>query len=80
MGLNIKSEETHRLAARLAKLTGETMTGAVTTALRERIERVELMGDALQRLEQARILIRDSGGRELYRGCDDPYDDNGLPV
>ena len=41
MGLNIKNEETHRLAVQLAELTGETVTKAVTVAIRERIERVQ---------------------------------------
>lgn len=40
MSLNIKNEETCRLAGELASLTGETMTGAITIALRERLERV----------------------------------------
>ena len=40
MSLNIKNEETCRLAGELARLTGETMTGAITVALRERLERV----------------------------------------
>jgi antitoxin VapB len=40
MTLNIKNPETHRLATELAKLTGETLTQAVTEALRERLERV----------------------------------------
>ena len=40
MGLSIKNEETCRLARELAQLTGETMTGAITVALRERLERV----------------------------------------
>ena len=39
MGLSIKNEETCRLARELAHLTGETMTGAITVALRERLER-----------------------------------------
>jgi antitoxin VapB len=39
MALNIKNRETERLAHDLAKLTGETLTGTVTTALRERLER-----------------------------------------
>ena len=39
MSLNIKNKETCRLAADLADLTGETMTGAITVALRERLER-----------------------------------------
>ena len=37
MSLNIKNEETCRLADELARLTGETMTGAITVALRERL-------------------------------------------
>ena len=32
MGLNIKNEEAHQLVAELAKLTGESMTAAVTEA------------------------------------------------
>jgi antitoxin VapB len=40
MGMNIKNEETQRLAQDLAKLTGESMTAAVTEAVRERLERV----------------------------------------
>ena len=38
MGLNIKNDETCRLAGELARLTGETMTGAITVALGERLE------------------------------------------
>ena len=40
MGLNIKNEETHRLVQELATLTGESMTAAVTEAVRERLNRV----------------------------------------
>jgi antitoxin VapB len=40
MSLNIKNERTHRLAQELAKLTGESMTAAVTVAVRERLDRV----------------------------------------
>ncbi len=39
MSLNIKNDETCLLARDLATLTGETMTGAITVALRERLER-----------------------------------------
>ena len=37
MGLNIKNEETCRLAGELARLTGETKTGAIALVLRERM-------------------------------------------
>ena len=40
MALNIKDPKAHELAQALAKETGETMTRAVTEALRERLERV----------------------------------------
>jgi antitoxin VapB len=40
VSLNLKNKEAHRLAAELAKLTGESMTTAVTIAVRERLDRV----------------------------------------
>ncbi len=40
MALNIKNEEAHRLAEELSKLTGESMTTAITKAIRERLDRV----------------------------------------
>ena len=39
MALSIKTDEADRLARALARLTGETMTDAVTAALRERLAR-----------------------------------------
>jgi antitoxin VapB len=39
MALSIKTEEADRLARELARLTGESLTEAVTTALRERRDR-----------------------------------------
>jgi antitoxin VapB len=36
MALNIKDPETERLAAEVARLTGDTKTGAIRAALRER--------------------------------------------
>jgi len=40
MALNIRNAEAERLAADLARLTGETKTEAVTRALRDRLARV----------------------------------------
>jgi antitoxin VapB len=39
VALSIKTPEADQLARSLARLTGETMTEAVTAALRERLER-----------------------------------------
>ena len=40
MSLNIKNEQAQKLAQELAALTGESMTAAVTEAVRERLDRV----------------------------------------
>jgi len=40
MSMNIKSEEAHKLAQQLAKITGESMTQAVTEAVREKLDRI----------------------------------------
>jgi antitoxin VapB len=42
MALNIKDEETARLAAEVAELAGESKTGAIRNALRERKQRLLL--------------------------------------
>lgn len=39
--LNVKNPEARRLADELAALTGESVTETVTTALRERLERMQ---------------------------------------
>jgi antitoxin VapB len=42
MPLNIKDPETERLAREVAQLTGESKTGAIRTALRERKARLAM--------------------------------------
>jgi antitoxin VapB len=42
MALSLKDPETDRLAREVAKLTGESLTEAVRTALAERLERERL--------------------------------------
>ena len=55
MALSIKTEEADKLARELSRLTGETMTDAITTAMRERLERVrrerEVRGDYVSRVQ-----------------------------
>jgi len=83
MNLNIKNQEAHRLAEKLAKLTGESLTSAVTTALRERLQRI-------QQEEKSRLadrlleLGRDCAVhlKEPFRSADHGellYDEQGLP-
>ena len=83
MSLNIKSEETHKLAQELAELTGESMTGAVTEAVRERLERLRAKrnaGLADRLLKIGRECA--SHLKEPFRSTDHGdllYDEKGLP-
>lgn len=52
MALSIKTAEADRLARTLARLTGETMTDAVTVALRERLDRVRDRHQAAESLPE----------------------------
>jgi antitoxin VapB len=85
MSLNIKNPEAHALAARLAKKTGETLTDAVTAALRERLERLERTTEFdEQRYEALKALVKDSRGlwRDSLLAADHGdllYDERGLP-
>jgi len=84
MGLNIKNEETCRLAGELARLTGETKTGAITVALRERIEREKRLRDADIRAQKLRAIAKrcakllKSGPSAVEHG-EALYDERGLP-
>jgi antitoxin VapB len=50
MALSIKTPEADELARSLARLTGESMTAAVTAALRERLARERAKREALASL------------------------------
>jgi len=83
MSMNIKNDETYQLARELVKLTGESLTGAVTVALRERIERIR--GERGAGLAERLVAI----GKECASHLGDPhraaehgdllYDEIGLP-
>lgn len=82
--LNIKNEQTYELAKKLADITGESLTEAVTQAVRERLARVE-RPDPEERLRRImEIADRAAPGFvEPYRSMDHGdllYDDEtGLP-
>jgi antitoxin VapB len=59
VALNIKDGETERLAAEVAALTGESKTGAIRTALRERKERLVLQGSGGDRERALRQLLEE---------------------
>ena len=83
MSLNIKNEETHRLARELAALTGESVTTAVTEAVRERLER--LQNDHVDDLADRLLQIGKDCAvhlKEPFRSIDHAdllYDERGLP-
>ena len=84
MSLNIKNDETCLLARDLARLTGETMTGAITVALRERLEREKRRRGADARIDElvaigkrcAKLL---GPGPSAMEHGDMLYDERGLP-
>lgn len=85
MSLNIKNPEAHALAERLARLTGETLTEAVTKALRERIARVEEKPDFDEALyEKLKAIAADARKhmKEPWLSVEHGdllYDERGLP-
>ena len=83
MSLNIKSEEAHRLARELAEVTGESMTVAVTVAVRERLDRLHRQRGA-SLVERLLAIGRDCAAhlKEPCRSVDHGallYDERGLP-
>jgi antitoxin VapB len=83
MGLNIKNDETYRLVEELSRLTGESLTAAITVAVRERLERIRNE----RRISLADRLLaigKDCAPRlkEPFRSADHGellYDERGLP-
>jgi antitoxin VapB len=83
VALNIRNAEAERLAARLARLTGQTKTQAVTEALRDRLDRLT-RGRRARRLadELDEIALRCAARPVRDRRTADDilgYDESGLP-
>jgi antitoxin VapB len=84
MALNIKHPEADRLARELAQTTGESITEAVLTAIRERLQRETGRGDAeavrndIRRIQQrfAAKRVADARTADEIIG----YDEHGLPA
>jgi antitoxin VapB len=82
MHLNITNDEVHQLATDLARLTGETLTHAVTQALRERLvrerrrRRTDDIAPQLMKIGKRYAALPDTG-----RSPDEilGYDEHGLP-
>jgi len=86
MSLNIKNPETCRLVKELADETGESMTAAVTEAVRERLDRVRaergIDHDArVQRILDIAAAMRERAPAGYFDQDFDEllYDEKGLP-
>ena len=84
MALNIKDEEADRLARDLAASTGETITTAVTVALRERLERLQGSAAAPSLIEELMRIAERAAALPVLDDRDDAeilgYDEHGLPA
>lgn len=83
MAFSIKHPEADRLVRELSDLTGESLTEAVLTALRERLERLRVgrrrrrLADDLQAIGErcSRLPVRDTRPPDEILG----YDEHGVP-
>ena len=86
--LNIKSDEAYQLASRLAELTGQSLTMAVTDALRHRVQATEtereqeaMVRDLLAIGAEIKAELDKAGGDPITSNHDWLYDDeSGLPI
>ena len=83
MSMNIKNKETHQLTEELAKLTGESLTAAVTEAVRERLDRVR-QSQGISLADQLLTIGKDCAAhlKKPFRTIDHGkmlYDESGLP-
>ena len=83
MAINIKDSETDLLAREVAKRTGETITNAIRTALRERLQRLVGRYTAPTKREKLyEILTRVDALPRLDTRSEDEilgYEESGIP-
>ncbi len=84
MALSLKDKETDSLARQVASLTGETLTEAIRTSLRERLRHEQLkrgegpeLAKALEEIAKrcAALPVLDDRSDDEILG----YDENGIP-
>jgi antitoxin VapB len=82
MSLNIKNPEARRLARKLAKRTGESMTHAVIEALRDRLSRLCAVSKREATAEELLAIGRRCAATLKHNDPDHAallYDESGLP-
>jgi len=90
MAINIRNREAERLARQLAEVTGDSITGAIVVALKERLASVRAASATgapaqTERLARLRAISADAAARWTLdcRSSDHGtllYDDQGLPA
>jgi antitoxin VapB len=90
VAINIRNREAEELARELAKVTGDSITGAVVVALRERLASVRGSSPSgtsieAERLSQLRAISADAAKRwSIEQGSIDHaallYDERGFPA
>jgi antitoxin VapB len=84
MGLNIKNEEAHELAAELAQLTGKSMTMVVIESLRIQLKQVQRNQENGTRLDEL-MAIGERCAAHIHQPAtasqhgDMLYDETGMP-
>lgn len=79
--LNVKDPEAHRLAAAISRTTGESITRAVTEALRERLDRLQTSSGKAS-IEELLAIAKRASAQVKNPYLDHAvflYDENGLP-
>ena len=84
MHINIKSDAAHRMAKELAQLTGESISGAVTRSIEDRLKRVRRdaekkrkgLGEIIDNLADEFVALPDLDARPHE---DILYDPSGVP-
>jgi len=83
MPLSIRNSEAEKLARQVSRLTGETITQAISRSLRERLERLQRdQNQDVVRKRVDKILARIDALPDLDTRTPDEilgYDENGLP-
>lgn len=84
MPLNIKDNDTHDLARKLAGLTGESLTKAVKHAIQDKLEQIEKTQSRIRLADELNHIALHCSNlpRRDRRSAEDiiGYDGNGLPA
>ncbi len=83
MALNIKDEETDRLARELAAETGQSITDAVREAIEDRLATLRRQGRPGYKSDLLDVIARGRARRVIDNRCDAEilgYDQDGLPT